>query len=153
MQAQTHMPPVSNSSRGGKRKSYPGRAGSFLLQGVLSGPSESRALSIGVYTRKTARKSKGCIRSFMIKPHGFREPWHISRLINRFLFLHSFSLRRSSIHSKVTMNIALEACCKNRKTMTRTEVFWKDILSLQNVTEHALQSNQGKASRCYSTLL
>lgn len=147
------MARVSNSSRGGKRKSYPGRAGTFLLQGGLSGPSESGALSIGVYTRKTARKRKGCIKSFIIKPHGFREPWRTSRLINRFFFLHFFSLPRSSIHSKVTVNIALEARCKNRKTMTRTEVFWKDILSLENAIERALQSNQGKASWCYSTLL
>lgn len=77
----------------------------------------------------------------------------IVRLINRSFLLQIFVLQKSSIHSKVAVEIASEACCKNGGKMTRTEMFLKDILYLQNIFEHALQSSQGKASWCCGTLL
>lgn len=105
-----------------------------------------------VYTRKTARKIKAASDLLWSKPMASGSPC-IPRLIYRFFLLQFFSLQRSSIHSKVAVKIALEACCKNGEKMTRTEIFWKVILYLQNITEHAMQSNQGKASWCCGTLL
>lgn len=77
----------------------------------------------------------------------------IVRLTNRSFLLQIFVLQKSSIHRKVIVEITSEACCKNGEKMTRTEIFWKDILYLQNIIEHVLQSNQGKASWCCGTLL
>lgn len=123
---------VSNSSsRGGKRKSYPGGAGTWLVLWVC----QALQGADGYLQEHTLQGNKGCIRSFMIKSRGFRSP-HTVRMINRSCLLQIFTLQKKAASTaKSLWKMPLKPAVKLEERWLQLRCFggisctWKILLS------------------------